>query len=212
MMTRNEYEKNLMRMFDSLRTSHKGEESCTGIKCADCPFNEFACSLGLSKFNVFDTIEIVENWTKEHPVMTNAMKFEEIFGTKPSEISSCDDFWNKEYKGKKPKTDQQIDTRSEQECHEIHKRYGKGMVKEVKGFSSAYPSMCDLKIVINIDGTWLTIHDNLNTVVTIKLSDLNDIIKCEILNNVDQQMDTGDKQERHEMYKRYSKGGIKYGN
>lgn len=183
MLSKEEYQKNLRRMFDSLRTEHKGEDNCAGVKCAECPFKEVSCSLGASNFYLFETMEIVENWVKEHPVMTNTMKFEEIFGVQPSEISSCDDFWNSPYREQESKADRQIDTGNELECHEIHKRYGKGMAKEVKGFSSAYPSICDLKIVLNIDGTWLTIHDNLDTVVTIKLSDLNDIINCEVLNN-----------------------------
>ena len=198
MLSKEEYRKNLIRTFDSVRVNNKGEENCAGVTCYDCPFFEKICNMGgiirrlppecvenIGRFVIhpYETIKIVENWVKEHSVMTNTMKFEEIFGIQPSEISSCDDFWNKEYAEKKQKVDQQIDTGSKQECHEMHKRYGKGMAKEVKGFSSAYPSICDLKIVLNIDGTWLTIHDNLDTVVTIKLSDLNDIIHGEVANN-----------------------------
>lgn len=28
-----------------------------------------------------ESVSIVEKWSREHPVMTNAMKFEEVFGT-----------------------------------------------------------------------------------------------------------------------------------
>lgn len=49
-------------------------------------------------------------------------------------------------------------------------------IKEVKGFSSEYPYMCDLKIFPNISGTWITIQDNVGTSMSIKLSDLSDFI------------------------------------
>lgn len=48
-------------------------------------------------------------------------------------------------------------------------------IKEIKGFSSAYPNICDLKLLPNRDGTWLTIQDNVGTSLTIKLSDLSAI-------------------------------------
>ena len=34
---------------------------------------------------------IIEQWSKEHPIITNARKFEEVFGSKrPHELVSCD--------------------------------------------------------------------------------------------------------------------------
>lgn len=88
MLSKEEYQKNLRRMFDSLRTEHKGEDNCAGVKCAECPFKEVSCSLGASNFYLFETMEIVENWSKEHPVMTNADKFRELFGVQPP-INAC---------------------------------------------------------------------------------------------------------------------------
>lgn len=55
-------------------------------------------------------------------------------------------------------------------------------IKMIKGFSSAYPLVCDLKILPNIDGTWVTIQDNVGTSMTIKLSDLSDFICLNIFN------------------------------
>ena len=49
-------------------------------------------------------------------------------------------------------------------------------IKKVKGFSSAYPNVCNLKLLPNIDGTWITIQDDVGTSMTIKLSDLSDFI------------------------------------
>lgn len=80
MLSKEEYKKNLTRMFDSLRTDYKGEDNCAGVRCSDCPFDGAPCSLGASKFYLFETMEIVENWVKEHPVTTNADKFRELFG------------------------------------------------------------------------------------------------------------------------------------
>lgn len=82
-MTKEEYKKNLIRMFDSLRTECKGEEICAGISCSDCPFNRKVCNAGKLLFYSFEAIEIVENWAKENPIKTNAEKFKEVFGFKP---------------------------------------------------------------------------------------------------------------------------------
>lgn len=51
-------------------------------------------------------------------------------------------------------------------------------IKEVKGFSSAYPYVCNLKLLLNIDSTWITIKDDVGTSATIKLSDLSDYMLC----------------------------------
>lgn len=44
-------------------------------------------------------------------------------------------------------------------------------IKKIKGFISAYPNICNLKLLPNIDGTWITIQDDVGTSITIKLSD-----------------------------------------
>lgn len=54
--------------------------------------------------------------------------------------------------------------------------------RKVKGFSSAYPNVCNLKIFPNSDKTWITIRDDVGTSITINLSDLElaiSIIKAE---------------------------------
>ena len=80
-MTKEEYKKNIIRIFDSLRTGHKGDEGCAGIICEKCPFNKKVCNLGNVLFNSFEAIEFVENWVKEHQIVTNSDKFKEVFGT-----------------------------------------------------------------------------------------------------------------------------------
>ena len=67
MMAESEFKENLMMMFDGLRTNeHKGVESCKGVICDECPLN--GCCYGLETFLVYETIEKVEKWSKEHPI------------------------------------------------------------------------------------------------------------------------------------------------
>lgn len=94
-MTREEYKRNLLRMFDSLRTNCKGESACAGIRCADCPFYGKVCNAtdtAMFMFHVHEAVEIVEQWVKEHPIVTNADKFYEMFGIDPPPIRSCINF------------------------------------------------------------------------------------------------------------------------
>lgn len=78
MMTKEEYKKNIVRMFDSIRSSKKGEESCIGVMCENCPLNELECYAGDAMFRAYeaiDIIEVVEKWTREHPIVTNSDKY-----------------------------------------------------------------------------------------------------------------------------------------
>lgn len=124
MMTKEEYQKNLIRMWDSIRSDYKGENRCAGVDCTNCPFNGKVCYTedGRIPFHAYEAIEIVENWAKENPIKTNADKFREVFGFEPytkncingEEKVSCTNcqcfydgecaahnrFWNAEYKGK----------------------------------------------------------------------------------------------------------------
>lgn len=120
-----EYQKNLVRVWDSLRTENKGSYSCNLVECAECPFYKTVCSnmkLGIL-FNAEKAIEIVNDWAKEHPIVTMADKYKEVFGVEPKNergeyvcpawagfgLDICDknaicskgcneNFWNSEYK------------------------------------------------------------------------------------------------------------------
>lgn len=85
-MTREEFQRDLIRMFDSIRSDCKGESGCSGVDCNDCPMHKIVCGRG--QIRPFETIEIVENWVKEHHIVTNAEKFKEVFGTEPP-INAC---------------------------------------------------------------------------------------------------------------------------
>lgn len=80
MLSKEEYKRNLVRLWDSLRGDDKGDESCTGIRCIDCPFDGKTCNIGAPNFRAYEALEIVEKWAKEHPIVTNAEKFKEVFG------------------------------------------------------------------------------------------------------------------------------------
>ena len=55
MMTEEEYKKELIRMFDSLRKDHKGVEGCDGVLCSDCLF----CSMKDGCANTLSAVEIL---------------------------------------------------------------------------------------------------------------------------------------------------------
>lgn len=80
-----EYQKNLVRMWDSLRTKSKGNHSCLSATCTQCPFDGVACcDYGAIKlFNAEKAIEIVNSWAKEHPFVTNEQKYKEDWGVEP---------------------------------------------------------------------------------------------------------------------------------
>lgn len=89
-MTTEEYRENLIRMWDSVRNESKGEETCRDVNCRDCPFDEICNAVyGSAIINACKTIEIVEHWAKEHPIVTNADKFQDVFGLDMAPIHSC---------------------------------------------------------------------------------------------------------------------------
>lgn len=68
-MDAKEYIREKIRMFDSLRDNsiYRGKNSCGGVECDDCPM------LGASRkcINaVEESVDIVEKWSKEHPIKT----------------------------------------------------------------------------------------------------------------------------------------------
>lgn len=85
---------------------------------SNLPIPDLGCGEFIQKFPA-EAVSIVEKWSNEHPPMTNAMKFEEIFGEKPtnkkgewicppiafrkqnacsSYCSECYQWWEKPYK------------------------------------------------------------------------------------------------------------------
>lgn len=58
------YKKELIRMWDSLRTNHQGERTCSGVQCEDCQLYYGANSC--KAFDAFEMIESVEEWSRGH--------------------------------------------------------------------------------------------------------------------------------------------------
>ena len=89
-MEMTQYQKDLVRMWDSLRPIvYKGARSCGGVSCDRCPFENTVChndDNGVS-FNSEKAIEIVTQWAKDHPIVTYEQKYEETFGVKPRTVN-----------------------------------------------------------------------------------------------------------------------------
>ena len=127
MLTKEEYQRDYIRMMDSLRvegSTYKGKLGCEGVDCKDCPFGDNGYCRSGDGSKVFEFIEIVEKWSKEHPIVTMRDKFIEVWGVEPKnptihyqlcpllfglekehhdcDESNCieckDNFWNSEYK------------------------------------------------------------------------------------------------------------------
>ena len=66
MMTKEEYKREIARMFDSIRDDkYKGHSECSGVQCCErCALYDIDCG---SSTNAFEMIEAVEKWSKEHP-------------------------------------------------------------------------------------------------------------------------------------------------
>lgn len=68
--------KNIMREYDRM---------CKGMSCCNCPIASanngkyISCNDLMRKFPE-EAERIIMQWAKEHPVMTNRKKFEEVFG------------------------------------------------------------------------------------------------------------------------------------
>ena len=86
---------------DALKFFKEKERLCDSYTgCETCPLNGYVCDFG---DNPEKSVAIVEQWSKEHPKMTNASKLLEVFGRiRLSDITP--DWLRQEYrepKGKK---------------------------------------------------------------------------------------------------------------
>ena len=66
MLDKDTYKKELLRMWDSLRTEYVGRDSCIGVKCEKCPLHENGNHCAGIK-SAFEAIATVEKWSREHP-------------------------------------------------------------------------------------------------------------------------------------------------
>lgn len=84
---------------DAVKFLKECNRICATVDCLDCPLHdEHICMHGIEEGEEEKAVSIVEQWSKEHPVMTNRMKIKEVFGCNPS-IHLIDDCWlDEEYK------------------------------------------------------------------------------------------------------------------
>lgn len=69
MIDNEKYQKELIRMWDSVRDDNKGYPGCRGVKCKKCPlydikWDDIGCGDSIYAVKM---INIVEKWSKEHP-------------------------------------------------------------------------------------------------------------------------------------------------
>ena len=68
MMTKEEYKRELIRMWDTHRDEgRRGRDKCHGVKCKECPLYTLNNAFCERPINAFEMIEFVEKWSNEHP-------------------------------------------------------------------------------------------------------------------------------------------------
>lgn len=75
---------------------------CTEYEdCNGCPLADTGCAgcIDSSEKQLINIVDKTEQWSKEHPIITNAQKFEEVFGFHPADFKTLFNF-NKSYDGK----------------------------------------------------------------------------------------------------------------
>lgn len=89
---------------DAVKYVNEKRRMCRSFSaCQSCreELKLYKCVNQLETENTKLAVDAVEQWSKEHPVMTNRMKIKEVFGCNPS-IHLIDDYWlDEEYKAPK---------------------------------------------------------------------------------------------------------------
>lgn len=80
--TKEQFKKDLVRMFDICRKSNGndediGEATCRGVNCDACPLSS-VCNT--AKYMSFETIKTVHEWAQEHPIATNRDVLKRLLG------------------------------------------------------------------------------------------------------------------------------------
>lgn len=83
-MEMTQFQRDFVRMLDSMRDTCKGAISCIGVdadKCEKCLLADMCDNEIL--YNAEKIIEVVAQWAKEHPFVTMKDKYKEVFGVEP---------------------------------------------------------------------------------------------------------------------------------
>lgn len=93
-----------MEVIDFLKEAHrmcKSYADCKGCPLVNSPCGFIRCIVDHSGAEMRCVTKVVEQWSKEHPIITNAQKFEEVFGWPQSDIDSlryARSWWDEPYK------------------------------------------------------------------------------------------------------------------
>ena len=75
---------------EALEFLKEAQRLCKEYSCSSCPVGE-KCVLSILEDatidGIHDSVLAIEQWSKNHPIITNAQKFEEVFGRPPKFIS-----------------------------------------------------------------------------------------------------------------------------
>lgn len=74
----------------------EAQRMCGTKHCVECPIGRY---INHSEDELEEIVSAVEQWSKEHPIITNAQKFEEVFGLFGHPlIDQNAQWWDKPYK------------------------------------------------------------------------------------------------------------------
>lgn len=94
---------------DAVKYLKEKKRMCEKSSCMYCPLgrasrnSEDSCDTFIRK-SPEEAVPIVEQWSREHPAMTNEQKFREVFGETHSLVKAPPEWWVAEYK--EPKGEQ----------------------------------------------------------------------------------------------------------
>lgn len=91
-----------MEVIDFLKEAHrmcKSYADCKGCPLVNSPCGFIRCTVDHSGAEMRCVTKVVEQWSKEHSIITNAQKFEEVFGL-PAHCMIDQDaqWWDEPYK------------------------------------------------------------------------------------------------------------------
>lgn len=87
---------------DAVKLLKEWGRLCNGRSCGECPI--YIANTGCWTHVKYPekAVAIIEQWSNEHPIMTNKMKFEEVFGKTCDEsgelVLTRPSWWDEEYK------------------------------------------------------------------------------------------------------------------
>lgn len=86
---------------DAVNFMKESIRMCRSLEgCDECPLEkeDMCVDYGNVDGNEEKAVLLVEQWSKEHPIVTNWQKFQEVFGTAIDPVTATVDWWSAEYK------------------------------------------------------------------------------------------------------------------